>query len=76
MRRITLIMATVLAMALGATPASALPVLDQENKSVVVQGNDTATGGSSQATGGNGGNASTGNKQVLNGNSIALIGDR
>jgi hypothetical protein len=44
----------------------------QSNSSDVVQGSPSATGGDADATGGDGGNADTGNEQFLNGNSIAL----
>src|SRR6476469_748248 len=51
-----------------------IPLPSQSNASTVDQSGNTATGGTADATGGNGGNASTGNVQILNGNSIA-IGD-
>ena len=45
---------------------------DQDNESYVKQGDDEATRGNSEAFGGNGGDADTGNIQFLNGNSVAL----
>src|SRR5436309_2901116 len=39
---------------------------DQENESTVNQGDNNATGGDATATGGNGGNANTGNTQIYN----------
>ena len=63
MRKLTGLAALVAAMALGAVPASAgLPVPDQGNSSGITQGNNNATGGAANATGGDGGNADTGNR--------------
>ena len=73
MRKLTGLVALVAAMALGTVPASAgLPVPDQGNSSGITQGDNTASGGNANATGGDGGNADTGNVQVLNGNAISV----
>ena len=57
-------------MAVCAAPASAgLPVVDQLG---LTKSGDTAKGGNATAIGGDGGDADTGNVQVLNGNSVAL----
>ena len=67
MKRITVLTAAVVAMAVGAAPASAsLPV------GGITQGADKALGGPAGAIAGDGGDASTGNTQVLNGNSAAV----
>jgi hypothetical protein len=64
--------------ALGATPAAAsvTPVPDgvgsAQNASTITQGPNAASGGDATATGGNGGDANTGNTQVLNGNSASI----
>jgi hypothetical protein len=79
MRRITVLFALTAGMAIGVGPAHAsvpVPGLDQQggqaNVSELTQGDPTATGGGAGALGGNGGNASTGNTQALNGNSVSL----
>ena len=73
MKRISVLTAAAVAMAVGAAPASAsLPVVGQSTGSDITQGADTAVGGAAGAIGGNGGKASTGNTQVLNGNSAAV----
>ena len=80
MRRVLTVLVTAAAFAgTTGTAAASLPVpmpdhADQSNTATTDQGGNTATGGPASATGGNGGDAKTGNVQILNGNSIA-IGD-
>jgi hypothetical protein len=63
-------------MALVAPTAGAVepPGLDQvaQNASTVIQGSNGAAGGPAQAVGGDGGDANSGNVQVLNGNSVSV----
>jgi hypothetical protein len=78
MRSITALMAASVVMAVGAAPAYAsLPSLPDSGQTAgITQGDPTATGGKGYASGGDGGDANTGNTQVLNGNAVALsVGD-
>jgi hypothetical protein len=75
MRRISALMATTIAMAVGAAPASAglpVPVPDPGQVTGIVQGDPAADAGNGYAKGGDGGDADTGNVQVLNGNAVSL----
>jgi hypothetical protein len=68
-------MATTIAMAVGAAPASAglpVPVPDPGQVTGIVQGDPAADAGNGYAKGGDGGDADTGNVQVLNGNAVSL----
>jgi hypothetical protein len=70
MKRITAFMAATAAMAITAAPAHAsLPVPGQDGAAGLTQGLESVVG---EVTGGTGGNAGTGNTQVLNGNSAAV----
>ena len=52
----------------AASPAATELGSEQENESTIDQGDNHATGGNAEATGGNGGNADTGNTQEGNSN--------
>ena len=77
MRCPTAVIAAAVALAIGAAPAAAstplpTPSAGQSNVSDVNQGSPEATGGEATATGGDGGDAYTGNTQYGNGNAIAV----